>query len=167
MADIRSFSSDAILRVQGLSVSLTDQPVDLVKHISFQIGHERVALVGESGSGKSLTARTLMGLLPPSCQMQAQKLQLGQQDLQQLNEGQWNKLRGERVAMVMQDPKHALNPLHRIGRQVEEPLRLHTRLSRAERQEKVLEMLDAVGLPNPRLLSQRIRINSLVAWGNG
>lgn len=143
-----------LLTVERLSVALPGSP-PLVKDISFSMGQERLALVGESGSGKSLTARALMGLLPPPLQLQAQRLTLGDDDLARLNERQWNRLRGNKVAMVMQDPKHALNPTQPIGRQVEEPLLLHTRLGRAERREKVLDMLAAVGLPDPQSLRQR------------
>jgi peptide/nickel transport system ATP-binding protein len=143
-----------LLTVERLSVALPASP-PLVKEISFSMGQERLALVGESGSGKSLTARALMGLLPPPLQLQAQRLTLGGDDLARLNERQWNRLRGNKVAMVMQDPKHALNPTQPIGRQVEEPLLLHTRLGRAERREKVLDMLAAVGLPDPAGLRQR------------
>ncbi|WP_285143140.1 ATP-binding cassette domain-containing protein, partial [Serratia ureilytica] len=82
-------------------------------------------------------------------------LTLGDEDLTRLSERQWSRLRGDRVAMVMQDPKHALNPNQPIGRQVEEPLVLHAKLSRAERREKVLEMLAAVGLPDPVALCRR------------
>lgn len=142
-----------LLTVERLSVALPGSP-PLVKDISFSMGQERLALVGESGSGKSLTARALMGLLPPPLQLQAQRLTLGDDDLARLNERQWNRLRGNKVAMVMQDPKHALNPTQPIGRQVEEPLLLHTRLGRAERREKVLDMLAAVGLPDPAALRQ-------------
>ncbi|ORJ25047.1 ABC transporter ATP-binding protein [Rouxiella badensis] len=130
------------------------QPIELVKSISFSVGQERVALVGESGSGKSMTARALMGLLPSPCQMQASQLTLGGQDLTRLKEREWNPLRGNRIAMVMQDPKHALNPAQPIGKQVEEPLRLHGRFSRSERKEQRLDMLNAVGLPNPAQLSK-------------
>ncbi|WP_413528984.1 ABC transporter ATP-binding protein [Rahnella inusitata] len=132
-----------------------DRPLELVKSLSLNVGQERVALVGESGSGKSLTARALMGLLPPPCQMRATQLTLGDNDLTTLKEREWSRLRGNRVSMVMQDPKHALNPTQKIGKQVEEPLRLHTRLGRKERQEKVTDMLNAVGLPNPAFLQQQ------------
>ena len=127
----------------------------LVDHISFSIGRERVALVGESGSGKSLTARTLMGLLSPALQVQAQQLQVVGANALQLQEREWSAIRGHRVAMVMQDPKYALNPARTIGWQVEEPLKLHRKLGRGERKEKVCEMLNAVGLPDPRTLMQR------------
>ncbi|GLR10227.1 peptide ABC transporter ATP-binding protein [Mixta theicola] len=127
----------------------------LVKQVSFTLGRERVALVGESGSGKSLTARSLMGLLAPGLHLQARQLQLAGRDALTLNEKRWNQLRGSELAMVMQDPKYALNPTRTIGWQVEEPLRLHQRLSRAERREKVTEMLAAVGLPQPTQLMTR------------
>ncbi|AMB76852.1 MULTISPECIES: ABC transporter ATP-binding protein [Pantoea] len=136
------------------SLSIRSDDATLVDNISFSIGRERVALVGESGSGKSLTARTLMGLLSPSLHLQATQLQVAGENALTLNERSWSKLRGDRVAMVMQDPKYALNPARTIGWQVEEPLILHRRLSRAERKEKVCDMLDAVGLPDPRALMQ-------------
>ncbi|GAB2955251.1 ABC transporter ATP-binding protein [Hafnia psychrotolerans] len=145
-----------VLTARDLTIYLPGpQPVELVKSLSFSVGKERVAMVGESGSGKSLTARALMGLLPYPCAMRASQLTLGEQDLLTLSERHWNQLRGNRVAMVMQDPKHALNPARPIGWQVEEPLRLHTRLGRKERQDKVLDMLNAVGLPDPKRLCKQ------------
>ena len=127
----------------------------LVKQMNFTLGRERVALVGESGSGKSLTARSLMGLLAPGLHLQARQLRVAGHDALTLNEKRWSQLRGSDLAMVMQDPKYALNPTRTIGWQVEEPLKLHQRLSRAERREKVMEMLAAVGLPQPAQLMGR------------
>ncbi len=127
----------------------------LVNNISFKLGRERVALVGESGSGKSLTARSLMGLLSPSLQLHADTLNIAGENALMLNERRWSQLRGSKLAMVMQDPKYALNPLRTIGWQIAEPLKLHTRLGRAEIKEKVCDMLDAVGLPQPAQLMQR------------
>ncbi|MCP1437958.1 peptide/nickel transport system ATP-binding protein [Erwinia persicina] len=129
--------------------------VALVKNISFTLGRERVALVGESGSGKSLTARSLMGLFSPALHLQASTLSVAGENALTLSESRWSQLRGSRLAMVMQDPKYALNPMRTIGWQVAEPLKLHARLSRAEIKEKVCEMLDAVGLPQPAQLMQR------------
>lgn len=139
----------------------------LVKNISFSMGRERLALVGESGSGKSLTARALMGLLPPPLQLQAHRLTLGDEDLTRLSERQWSRLRGDRVAMVMQDPKHALNPNQPIGRQVEEPLVLHAKLSRAERREKCWRCWRRWACPIRRRCAAAIRISSPAAWGSG
>ena len=145
--------NELLIDARGLSIRSGEAL--LVDNISFQIGRERVALVGESGSGKSLTARSLMGLLSPSLQLQAERLQIAGADAQRLQERDWITLRGGKVAMVMQDPKYALNPTRTIGWQVEEPLILHRKLSRAERREKVCEMLAAVGLPEPRQLIKR------------
>ncbi|QLK61328.1 ATP-binding cassette domain-containing protein [Enterobacteriaceae bacterium Kacie_13] len=151
----KTLHSDRLI-AKDLTIYLPgERPLELVKSLSLNVGQERVALVGESGSGKSLTARALMGLLPHPCQMRATQLTLGDNDLTTLKEREWSRLRGNRVSMVMQDPKHALNPTQKIGKQVEEPLRLHTRLGRKERQEKVNDMLNAVGLPNPAFLQQQ------------
>ncbi|MEN5016582.1 ABC transporter ATP-binding protein [Erwinia sp. Eh17-17] len=140
--------SSAPIVADGLTISSADGKA-LVKNISFTLGRERVALVGESGSGKSLTARALMGLLAPSLQLQASTLSIAGENALTLNERRWSQLRGSQIGMVMQDPKYALNPLRTIGWQVAEPLKLHGRFSRAEIKEKVCDMLDAVGLPQP------------------
>ncbi|MDI9227965.1 ABC transporter ATP-binding protein, partial [Serratia bockelmannii] len=145
--------NDLLIDAQGLTIRSDDAL--LVDNIAFQIGRERVALVGESGSGKSLTARSLMGLLSPALHLQADCLQVAGADALALRERDWIALRGGKVAMVMQDPKYALNPTRTIGWQVEEPLILHRKMSRAERKEKVCEMLDAVGLTDPRQLMKR------------
>ncbi|CAO97622.1 ABC transporter ATP-binding protein [Erwinia tasmaniensis] len=137
----------------GLTIHTADG-TPLVKNISFTLGRERVALVGESGSGKSLTARTLMGLLAPSLRVEANTLDIAGENALTLSERRWSQLRGGQLGMVMQDPKYALNPLRTIGWQVAEPLKLHGRFSRAEIREKVCEMLDAVGLPQPARLMQ-------------
>lgn len=145
-----------LLQVDRLRITLPAQPpVALVKSLSFCLGQERVALVGESGSGKSLTARALMGLLPAPLTMDAASLRFRGEDLTRLRQRDWNRLRGNGIAIVLQDPKYALNPGQTIGTQVMEPLVLHQRLGRRERQEKMLEMLAAVGLPDPRKLGDR------------
>lgn len=142
-----------LIDIKNLTIDREGTP--LVDGITFHMGRERVALVGESGSGKSLTARSLMGLLSPALELQAERLRVVGQDALTLREQEWLSVSGGQVAMVMQDPKYALNPARTIGWQVEEPLILHRRLSRSERREKVCEMLDAVGLPEPRKLMKR------------
>jgi peptide/nickel transport system ATP-binding protein len=146
---------DSLLDVRGLRVRFAGrdgESVEVVKGIDFKVGTERVALVGESGSGKSLTARALLGLVPRPGQVTAEHLRLGGTELLGLNAKQWQALRGTRLSLVLQDPKYSLNPVLKVGTQVEEVLVLHTLLGRRERREKVLEMLDAVGLPNPSAL---------------
>ncbi len=124
--------------------------VDVVRGLSFTVGRERLALVGESGSGKTMTARAIMGLVPPPGRVSASRLRLAGRDLLSLEGRAWNAVRGAEVGLVLQDPRFALNPLHTVGRQVEEPLLLHERLSRSERRERAMAMLAAVGLENPR-----------------
>ena len=143
-----------LIELENLNINLQNG-TSLVRNLSFSMGQERVALVGESGSGKSLTAKTLMGLLPHACHAKADKLNLLGQPILALSEKNWCQLRGKDVAMVLQDPKYALNPSRTIGMQVEEPLKLHQRLPRKVRIEKVEEMLHAVGLENPAQLRRQ------------
>lgn len=145
---------ESLIVADGLTIAAPGNQM-LVKNVSFTLGRERVALVGESGSGKSLTARTLMGLLSPSLNLQAKTLSVVGENALTLNEKRWSQLRGSRVGMVMQDPKYALNPMRTIGWQVAEPLKLHRQFNRSDIKEKVCDMLTAVGLPNPVQLMKR------------
>jgi peptide/nickel transport system ATP-binding protein len=143
---------DALLSVSRLSVRVADRkrPRILIPDLSFDLGSECVALVGESGSGKTLTARAVLGLLEPPLTAQARHLKLGEVDLQRCSPGEWNRLRGSRLSLVLQDPRHSLNPVLRVGRQLDLALRLHQRLPAAERRERIAAMLEAVGLTEVR-----------------
>ncbi len=144
--------AEPLLSVQDLSVSFPSAAdmVRVVDGIGFSVDREIVALVGESGSGKSMTGRAIMGLLPRHAQVRAARLSFEGQDLLSLPSAGWNRLRGNDIGLVLQDPKYSLNPAHKVGRQVEETLLLHTRLSAAERRERALDMLHRVGLPDPK-----------------
>jgi len=132
---------------------------------------ECLALVGESGSGKSVTARTLAGLTGRGAQVQAAKLAFQGINLRQLNERQWQRLRGASIGFVMQDALGALDPLRRVGAEIEEPLQLHTPLGLEARRLRVLELLRNVGVPEPELrasqypwqLSGGLRQRALIA----
>jgi len=145
-----------LLSVRGLTVRVRAERdlKTIVDSLSFDIGVERVALVGESGSGKSVTARALLGLLRRPLEAQAARLALEGRDLRSLSPGQWAKQRGAALALLLQDPRHALNPVLRIGRQLDEALRLHQRLAPVERRRRIAEMLDAVGLSAGRVLDR-------------
>ncbi len=144
--------TNPLLDIDNLSIHLPSGDT-LVDGFSLTLGRERVALVGESGSGKSLTAKTLMGLLPSVCHAKADNALLLGAPLLSMSEKQWQRTRGRDVAMVLQDPKYALNPSKTLFKQVEEPLKLHQSLRRAERQERVYDMLEAVGLPKVKTLA--------------
>ncbi|MFI7106293.1 ABC transporter ATP-binding protein [Nonomuraea sp. NPDC050227] len=135
-----------MLTVEGLCVRAG--AVGLVHDVSFAIGPgERVGLIGESGSGKSLTALSLMGLLPEGVTA-AGTARLGERDLVGVPEKRLKDLRGREVSMVFQEPMTALNPLMRVGAQVAEAMTLHG-VPRAEAGRRALALLDRVRLPEP------------------
>jgi peptide/nickel transport system ATP-binding protein len=110
---------------------------------------ETFALVGESGCGKSLTAQTLMRLLPPSARIHQGSLQLGAQDLFTLPEAQMRSIRGGRLGMIFQEPATSLNPVMTIGAQLLEAITAHTPLRGAAARERALHWLGKVGIPQP------------------
>lgn len=139
---------EPVLSIEDLSISFPAERglVKVVDGLSLSVGREIVALVGESGSGKSMTGRAIMGLLPRGAVMQARQLALGNRDLTTLAPGAWNRVRGNEIGLILQDPRYSLNPAHRVGRQVEEALLLHTRLPARARRLRALDMLETVGL---------------------
>ena len=118
----------------------------VVNNLSFTLGNERLALVGESGSGKSMSARALMGLVRKPGIVSANRLNVLGNDLLTLNSRRWQALRGNGIAMVLQDPRYALNPAKNVAAQLDEALTLHQRLPRAERLARIHDIIRAVGL---------------------
>ncbi|HSV84261.1 MAG TPA: ABC transporter ATP-binding protein, partial [Ramlibacter sp.] len=138
----------SLLEVRDLSVQLQTHrgPAHAVRDVSFTLERgETLGLVGESGCGKSITALALLGLLPENARVSGSILFDGQQLVGQ-PERSMCKLRGERIAMIFQEPMTALNPVHTVGRQVAEPLRLHRGLSAAEARKRAIALLDRVGI---------------------
>ncbi|WP_431614388.1 ABC transporter ATP-binding protein [Enterobacter asburiae] len=118
----------------------------VVNNLSFTLGNERLALVGESGSGKSMSARALMGLVRKPGIVSANRLNVLGNDLLSMNYRRWQALRGNGIAMVLQDPRYALNPAKNVAAQLDEALTLHQRLPRAERLARIHDIICAVGL---------------------
>ncbi len=137
-----------LLQVTDLRIRLRADagPVDAVRGASFSLARgDTVGLVGESGSGKSLTALALLGLLPEGAQVEG-SIRLDGRELLGLPERELARLRGDRIAMVFQEPMTALNPVHTVGRQVAEPLRLHRGLPAADARRAAIALLDRVGI---------------------
>jgi peptide/nickel transport system ATP-binding protein len=111
---------------------------------------ETFALLGESGCGKSMTALSLMRLLPPSGRIRAGRVLLGDTDLTRLAERDMRRVRGGRMGMIFQEPMTSLNPVLSVGRQIAEAVRAHDRLRGPAIQARVLELLEAVGIPDPK-----------------
>ena len=142
----------ALLEVENLVVRLGTArgPAEAVRGVSFSLGRgETLGLIGESGSGKSMTALALLGLLPANATVSGQ-IRLDGRELVGLAEDELCAVRGERIATVFQEPMTALNPLHRVGRQVAEALTVHNRMTRAAAREEAIRLLDRVGLPQAR-----------------
>jgi peptide/nickel transport system ATP-binding protein len=110
---------------------------------------EVVALVGESGSGKSMTALSLMQLLPAGAAVTRGQIQFAGEDILAMTPAQLNHLRGGKIAMLFQQPQIMLDPTSRVGTQVAEPMRLHRHLDRSTAQARVVELLREVGIPDP------------------
>ncbi|PYO52283.1 MAG: microcin ABC transporter ATP-binding protein [Candidatus Rokuibacteriota bacterium] len=169
-----------LLAVRDLSVSFAVQggETEAVRHVSFDIERgQSVALVGESGSGKSVTALSIMQLLPyPTARHPSGSIRFSGEELVGAPEAMMQRVRGDRIAMVFQEPMTSLNPLHTIDKQVNEVLRVHKRLSRSAARARTLELLRLVGLPEaerrldayPHQLSggQRQRVMIAMALAN-
>ena len=143
--------NDNLLVVDNLKTWLDTgkTQVRAVDGISFSImPHETFALLGESGCGKSMTALSIMRLLPEAGHIIAGEVRLDGQDLLALPEIAMRTVRGKRIAMIFQEPMTSLNPVLTVGRQIAETLYQHTELRGAAVQARVLELLDAVGIPD-------------------
>ncbi len=141
----------ALLNVEDLRVSFPTRTgvIEAVRGVSFSLGKERLGIVGESGSGKSQTGRAIMGLTPEHAEISATKLEFSGIDLLRVPARERRKLRGKRIAMVLQDPKYSLDPVMTIGRQIVETLRTHEKVGKAEARKRALDMLQAVQIRDP------------------
>jgi peptide/nickel transport system ATP-binding protein len=143
-----------LLDVAGLRVSFGGEEV--VHGVSLRIlPGECVAIVGESGSGKSVTARSLLGLAGQGARTTADRLEVLGRELGGADERTWRTVRGRGVGLILQDALVSLDPLRPVGREIEDPLRIHERMPPAERRARVLELLDRVGMPDPALAAGR------------
>jgi peptide/nickel transport system ATP-binding protein len=142
---------EPLLQVNDLNISFHGgrSVTHAVRGISFAIGREKVGIVGESGSGKSQTGRAILRLTPKGAQITASKLSFDGIDLLAASEPDMRKIRGKRISMILQDPKFSLNPLMRVGHQIVEAYRVHTRASKAEARDRAMAMLEAVNIRNP------------------
>ncbi|MHC0432333.1 ABC transporter ATP-binding protein [Streptomyces sp. O3] len=144
--------SDAFLSVRDLRVSFSteDGVVKAVDGLSFDVERGKtLGIVGESGSGKSVTNLTVLGLHNPKTSKVEGEINLDGQELTTASENEMEKIRGNKAAMIFQDPLTAFSPYYTIGRQIAEPFMKHTGASKKEAKARVIEMLDKVGIPQP------------------
>src|SRR5271169_2830915 len=140
-----------LLTIRNLRVVYPGDDGDFVavRNVSFTLGRERLGIVGESGSGKSTTGRAIMGLVPAPGRITAEVMRLGDTDLLKLNERGFRRLRGKRIAMVLQDPKYSLDPVMSCGHQIAETHRCHFRSNAKVARAATMEMLAAVHIRDP------------------
>ena len=146
-------SGPPLLEVRDLSVSFRTQDgtVHAVDNVSFTVNRgEVLGIVGESGSGKSVTAMTLMRLILDQNAVFSGEVLFDGRDLMQLSQRDMLQVRGTKIAMIFQDPMTSLNPVYRVGWQIEEQLRAHEGISAKQARKRTLELLGAVGIPNPQ-----------------
>jgi peptide/nickel transport system ATP-binding protein len=147
VTDLTTPGREPVLDVEDLTVSVGG--VEVVHQVSFALGaRQRTGLIGESGSGKTLTALAIMGLLPEGLSATG-RVRYRNRNLLELSERELCQLRGDRLAMVFQEPMTALNPVMKIGDQVAEPLRLHRRLGRRQAEAEAHQLLARVHMPDP------------------
>ena len=150
-SSLASPADEPLLDIQNLRISFATSQgrTEAVRGINLRMGRERVAVVGESGSGKSITFRSLLGLLPGSAHITADRFHLKGTSLLNLNARALRAVRGERIGMVVQDPRQGFDPLMTIGKQLIEMLRLHGKVPRARLKTRMLELLDEVHIREP------------------
>jgi peptide/nickel transport system ATP-binding protein len=141
--------TEALLTVNGLSVAF-NQDDNVVDNISFEVfPGETFALVGESGSGKSITALSILRLLPANARLSASEIYFAGENLLAIPEMEFCQIRGRRIAMIFQDPMTSLNPVMTVGDQIAEVLELHFLLTKPVIKQRTLELLEQVEIPEP------------------
>jgi oligopeptide transport system ATP-binding protein len=153
-----AMNGQSLLEAKDLRISFSTYAgeVQAVRGVSFDLRRgETLAIVGESGSGKSVTAKSIMRLLPEANTMiKGGEIILGGEDILKLPEKRMQNIRGPKIAMVFQDPMTSLDPTMRVGRQITESLKVHLGLSTHRARERAVELLTLVGIPSPE---QRIK----------
>lgn len=141
----------SLLEVENLWVRFpTRQGIfNAVRGVSFALERERLGIVGESGSGKSMTGRAILRLIRKPGIVESDAIRLEGRNLLELSEPEMRKVRGQKISMVMQDPKFSLNPVMTIGNQIMEAYLLHNNTSKAQARAKAIAMLEAVSIRDP------------------
>ncbi len=144
--------ADTLLHIEDLQVTFFSKlgPLHAVDGISYAVEKGKtLGLVGESGCGKSVTSFSIMGLLDPPGQVTRGKILFNDRDLTQCSEQDLEEIRGNRIAMIFQEPMTALNPVFTIGFQIDEQILRHEKVSKTEARKRSIDMLDVVGIPSP------------------
>ncbi len=151
-------ANEKLLEVKGMKTAfrIKDEYFNAVDDVSISLRrNEILAIVGESGCGKSTLATTIIGLHNMNYTSVDGEIIYEGRNLLSLTESEYNKVRGGDIGMIFQDPLSALNPLQRVGQQIEESLVYHTELNKEQRKARVIELIKQVGIPNPERVSRQ------------
>lgn len=146
-------SKEKILEVVDLNISFNTNngKVHAVRGVSFDLYKgETLAIVGESGSGKSVCTKGIMGIIASNGEYSSGQILFDGKDIVQMKEKELQQIRGKKIAMIFQDPMTSLNPVMTIGKQIAEGIIKHQGLSKAQAKEKAIELIDLVGISNPK-----------------
>ena len=141
-----------LLKVNDLEVSFFTHAgeVKAVRKVSYDLKYgEAMGIVGESGSGKSVSSYALMGIIPEPGKILNGSINFEDKDITKLSEAEMLKLRGKEVAMIFQDPMTSLNPVFTVGSQIDESLKKHTNLDKKQREKRIIELFELVGINQP------------------
>lgn len=145
---------EKLLKIENLTVEYhTDEEVvHAVNNVSLEINYgENVALVGETGAGKTSIAKAILRILPQrQSRIVSGKIFVNGQDINELDEKAMRKIRGNKIAMIFQDPMTSLNPVEKVGDQIAEAIEIHEKVSRAEALRRAIDMMELVGIPGER-----------------
>ena len=147
-----TYTNQSLLRIEDLKTVIHSRRGDLVPvdGVSIEIpAGKTVGLVGESGCGKSMTAMSIMGLLPHNAYVAEGSICMGDLDLTKLSGKELRKVTGDRISIIFQEPMTSLNPVIQVGKQVQEAILLHQKISREEAKQRVIEVFRQVGIPEP------------------
>lgn len=152
MRDFMDSQLTKVLQVQDASVQIKNNKnqLSITEGVSFEIEKgETLGIVGESGCGKSITALSIIGLLPKNAEVTSGQIKLNGKNLLDLSNDEYRALRGKDMSMIFQDPMTSLNPVYTVGYQISEQLHVHTDLSKRQYMKRVIELLRLVGIPRP------------------
>ncbi|MFD2616145.1 ABC transporter ATP-binding protein [Terrilactibacillus laevilacticus] len=142
---------NSLLKVEDLKVQIKKNKdvTTIIKDINFSINPgETLGVVGESGCGKSITSLAIMRLLDKNAQVTG-KIQFESHDILRMTQKEFRHVRGNHISLIFQEPMTSLNPLHKIGKQISEPVIRHLKMSKSDAKERTIELLNAVGIPRP------------------
>ena len=167
---------DIVLQVKDVTIGDKKSGYSIVDKVNIEVKKQQiVGIVGESGCGKSMTSLAIMQLMPVNIAIKEGQILFSGEELTALKEKELRKVRGKDISMIFQEPVRALHPLHKVGKQIEESLKIHTNLSKEDRKKQTIFLMKSVGIPDAEMrydqyphqlsggLNQRIMIAMAIA----